>query len=213
MASTAGAEPVAGAEPAAWQPLQRVLEKVGPVETYTADFTQQKFTPLLRDPIESEGRVRIVPGLARWDTLPPYASTLLVEGETLRMYYPEQETLEIYELGQRMEAMAASPAPRVEMLQEYFDLGGLEEDTEAGTITATLLPRRDDMKDALVEAIVSFDLERGVLQRLEMTDLDDETTVLVFRDVRLNPELDPASLRFEPPAGTRVVHPLEGADR
>ena len=201
----------ASADP--WQDLRGVLRQVGEVQTYSADFTQQKFTPLLRDPIESQGKVRIVPGFARWDTQPPYDSTMVVAGTELKMYYPQQNSLEVYELGDRLESLASSPVPQVEMLQEYFELESSAWNDDRSKLELTLTPKRDEMKDALVEAKVSFDAERGVLDRLEMTDADDETTVLTFREVQLNPEIDRSSLELEVPEGTQVVHPLEDASR
>ncbi|MEO1237397.1 MAG: hypothetical protein AAFX76_11475, partial [Planctomycetota bacterium] len=81
---------------AGWQELGRLADAAPPVESYAADFVQEKFTPLLREPIVSRGRVRIAGGTSRWDTEAPYASTMLIAGGELRLYYPEQNTLEVY---------------------------------------------------------------------------------------------------------------------
>ncbi len=204
------------------------------MESYVAEFSQQKFTALLRDPIESEGRVRIAGGVSRWDTQPPYASTMVVADGELQLYYPEQSTLEIYDLGDRLEAMAASPVLEVGVLQEYFTLAESNWNADRTRLELVLLPRQEQMAESLEEVIVEVssgpepgeteagDSPRtaadgdapgaGALRKLEMTDVDGETTVLTFRQVGLNPQLDPESLRLEVPEGTTVVRPTEGAE-
>ncbi|MEL7087824.1 MAG: hypothetical protein AAGL98_05180, partial [Planctomycetota bacterium] len=90
----------AGEADTAWDELIGLSAGRDVVTTYAADFRQEKFTPLLRDPIVSTGRVVMraekAPGGggSRWDTRDPYASTMIISAGQLRLYYPEQNTLE-----------------------------------------------------------------------------------------------------------------------
>jgi outer membrane lipoprotein-sorting protein len=43
-----------------------------------------------------------------------------------------------------------------------------------------------------------------------MVDADGDRTVIRFDDVKLNSGLKPGDLELNPPAGTRISHPLSG---
>ena len=197
-----------------WQQLQQMIDRAGPIDTYRAEFTQRKFTALLREPIESTGEVRIAGGVSRWDTRDPDASTMLIHDGTLQMYYPAQRTLEVYDLGDRLDQMAASPVPDVDTLRQNFVIESLEALGDEGGLAVTLLPRdpESEVAEAIDSVEVVIDPERACLTKLSVTDLDGETTELTFEHIELNPELDAASLELDVPEGTNVVHPLEGLD-
>ncbi|MEM1446925.1 MAG: outer membrane lipoprotein carrier protein LolA [Planctomycetota bacterium] len=207
------ADASAADDDAAWEELESLSQQREPITTYAADFRQEKFTPLLRDPIESTGRVLIAEGeaggVSRWDTDAPYASTMLIADGELKLFYPEQESLEVYELGDRLDALAASPVPDLAVLKENFaiDSSGWTEDNALYRLT--LLPKSEAMLDALEEITVDIDATLGSMRRLSMTDLDGETTVMHFGNVELNPELDPADLELTVPDGTQIIRPLE----
>ncbi|MEM1109383.1 MAG: outer membrane lipoprotein carrier protein LolA [Planctomycetota bacterium] len=193
----------------AWSELEALAAGREPVKTYVADFRQEKFTPLLREPIESTGRVRIAEGVSRWDTDPPYASTMLIADGELRLYYPEQQTLEVYGLGDRLDAMAASPVPDLAVLRQHFTIDASSWTKGNERYTLTMRPKSEEMTDALEEIAVDIDAALGTMRRLSLTDLDGETTVMHFDNIRLNVDLDTEELALEPPAGTKIVRPLE----
>ncbi len=147
-APTAPDTPAASSAPqdeaARWDSLTQLAEQGVEVETYRADFKQEKITPLLRDPIESSGTIRVAGGVSRWDTLEPYPSTMMVAQGELRLYYPEQKTLEIYDLGERLDAMAASPIPNLDLLREAFSLEAVDRSDDA--VKLRLLPREEELE-------------------------------------------------------------------
>ncbi len=203
-------------EDLAWEALAELAERAGPIDTYRADFVQEKFTPLLRDPIESAGQVRMAGGISRWDTREPYPSTMLIRAGELRMYYPRQQTLEVYHLGDRLDAMAASPVPDLAELRRHFAIETFHEtdaegDPEEAALYVSLRPRTEEMREAIESVEVELDARRATLRKLTITDVDGETTALTFSGAEINPQLDAAALELEVPEGTRVVHPLEGA--
>lgn len=202
-------------EDAGWAQLEALVEQAGVVETYQAAFTQEKFTPLLVKPIVSQGTVRIVGRRSRWDTVEPYPTTMLITGGgVLQMYYPQQKTLEIYELGDRLDAMAASPVPDLGQLRQSFRIDAVSqvagEDDAPPLLRVELIPRNDDLEKAIESVTVLLDPARALLTQLEVTDVDGETTLLRFTDVQINPPLDAAALDLQVPEGTTIVRPLEG---
>lgn len=227
MAGAAGgAHGAAADDHAAWEELENLAQQRDPITTYAADFRQEKFTPLLREPIKSTGRVRIAEGIAlgdnasggdtsggggvsRWDTEAPYASTMLIAHGELKLHYPEQQSLEIYELGDRLDALAASPVPDLAVLRENFEIDSSGWTKGNQLLSLTLLPKSDAMRDALEEITVDIDPALGSMRRLSMTDLDGETTVMHFENIQLNLDLDPADLELDVPEGTQIIRPLE----
>jgi outer membrane lipoprotein carrier protein len=193
-----------------WERLDAVAKQAASVQTYRAAFEQEKFTPLLREPVKSQGQVRLAGGIARWDTDEPYASTMIAQGSELRLYYPDQQTLEVYDLGDRMDQLAASPVPDLTRLREFFTLESIDENAEkADRLDLLLLPRTDELAENLEEVLAQVDTEKGVLSRIEVTDTNGETTVMTFSDIELNPQIEAEALKLEVPENTKVVRPLE----
>ena len=79
-----------------------------------ADFVQEKRSPLLRKPLVSRGSVKARGGLVLWDTIEPQRMQMSIDPKTLRMYYPDQKTIEEYPIEQQLGMMASSPLPRLE---------------------------------------------------------------------------------------------------
>lgn len=204
-----------GQDASPWDELVALSESRPEVKTLSADFRQEKFTPLLRDPIVSRGRVVMLSQTAdtdagsRWETLEPYASTMVIAAGELKLYYPQQQSLEIYDLGDRLDAMATSPVPDLAVLRDNFSLESSTWNDDRSVLSLSLLPKSEAMQQALQEVKVEVDAAQGVLRRLSLTDLDDETTVMVFENIQLNPPLDPAALELDVPTGTKIVRPLE----
>lgn len=205
----------AGQDDAGWDELAALADGREPIQTYAADFRQEKFTPLLREPIVSHGRVVTLDGEdggSRWDTSAPYTSTMVIARGVLHLYYPEQKTLEIYDLGDRLDALATSPVPDMAVLQDNFTLESSDWNADRTLLSLVLLPKNEQMQQALQEVAVGVDARLGTLRTLSLTDLDDETTVMHFENIVLNPVLEPGVLQLDIPADTKTVRPLDAVD-
>ena len=213
-------DPAGGEQAAGWAELERIAAaQPRDAASYRARFEQKKFSPLLRDPIVSRGVVQMANGVARWDTEPPHATTVVMSGDTLQIYYPDQQTLEVYELGANiggagLTAIATSPVPDLRVLREHFDLdtwGFVQDAQDNPRLALTLVPRSDSMREALEDVYVTVDPATGHLASFRITDLDGEATELTFINPETDVAIDPASLAFTAPPGTTVVRPLEAA--
>ena len=78
----------------------------------TADFEQQKFTAMLKKPLISSGAVAVRGSAMLWKTRKPEPSELQIDQKEVRIYYPAQETIEVYQVEQKLGQLAASPLPR-----------------------------------------------------------------------------------------------------
>lgn len=208
----------AGVNPQLWAQMVAIDARSSRITSMVAHFQQEKFTALMRKPIVSSGTVRIKGSMMRWDTTEPYPSTMLFGDREAKIFYPKPApgTLEVYSLDQRMAEMAASPLPRLKVLKEAFAFAQIpihEMDAnskEERFLALRMTPREQALKEHVQEVRVLLDANAGYIVRAEMTDADGDRTVLHFSQIKLN--VDPGKLELTVPAGTKVVHPLEGLD-
>lgn len=188
-------------------------QKAAKITDLSAKFTQEKHTAILRRPLVSSGTVRVRPPLVRWDTDRPHASSMLVSREEVRIFYPDQATVEIYDLTDQLGQIAASPIFRLAALREHFTIERAVpregEKPVAGRLELRLAPRARALRDHLQEIRLGVDEDSALVRRAEIVNSDGERTVMIFDHVKVNPGLAPEALVLEIPRGTTVVRPLE----
>lgn len=198
--------------------LEQLQTRLRQVHDLTTRFTQEKHTPLLRKPMVSTGEIRVIGNLMRWDTKKPTQSVMLIGEKEIRLYYPKQKLMEVYSLDQQMARMAASPIPRIDVMKDEFDFARvpaselLASADEQRYLGVRLTPQKDSLKQHIQQVRLLVDRESAYLRQMEMVDADGERTVIHFEDVRLNTGLKAEDLELNPPAGTRISHPLSGED-
>lgn len=194
--------------------LAQIDERAGQIKSLSAHYDQQKFTALLRKPLESNGRIRIKGPVIRWDTAQPEPSVLFIDQGEARVYYPNQKTLEVYPLDKRLADLAASPLPRLDVLKERFSIEQMPveslDKSAAGTdlVGLRLTPKDASIAEHIRQVCVLLDIRKAYIMKAEVTDSDGDRTVLSFKDVQLN--VDVGDLALVVPPGTAVTHPLEG---
>jgi hypothetical protein len=218
QAPPAPAEPArpATVDEATWKRLLAFDAKAAAIVDLSAEFRQEKFTALLKKPMVSAGRVRLTASTVRWDTDKPRPSTLHIRGGELRLHYPEQSLLEIYDVRGRLRDLAASPILRLPALVGHFAphlIAVRDLDAGAGEQTHLALrlePRQDSLKEHLRHLRVLLEDRTGSVVKVEMTDADGERTVIGFTGARFKTGLAEAELELQVPAGTTVSRPLQG---
>src|SRR3982750_2066990 len=96
LAATQPATAPAGVDAALWARMLEINQRSQNIKSLTADFEQSKFTPMLKRPLISAGRVTVAGHSMRWDTTKPEPTALLVDEKQVQLYYPKQKTLEVY---------------------------------------------------------------------------------------------------------------------
>lgn len=200
-------------------PFERTLEaidaKAAAIEDLVADFEQQKKTPLLKKPLVSRGTVRVKGAKTRWDTTHPHPTVMTIDASELRIYYPEQKTVEVYPIRAGMSRLAASPLPRLSVVREHFTIEEtpakeLDPQAKPGEVGLRLAPREESLKEHVAQVRVLLDPATGVGRRVEITDAEGEVTTLTFTNVRANTGVREESLVLRTPPGTTESRPLEG---
>jgi outer membrane lipoprotein-sorting protein len=203
-------------EPSLWTEMTQLDQKVAKIDSVTADFEQKKFTPMLKKPLVSSGTVLATGSTALWKTTKPQPTSMRVSPKEICIYYPSQSLEEIYPVQGQLGALAASPLPRLEVLQKFFSF---ERDSaksldnsksDADYLAVKLTPVSDELAKHVKQVRVLLDRKTGAIQLAENTDADGDRTVLTFSNLKLDAKLDADALDLTVPAGTRQTHPLEG---
>lgn len=191
-------------------------ERFGEIETLRGEFVQLKRTPLLRKPMESSGTVLLRGEQMRWDTQRPVPSTMLVEKDQLKLYYPQEKILEIYRAkGEDVRLLSGSPLPRLESLREYFtfaehdlaEFGVTEAEERARHIGLRLEPATEALQEHIAHVLVLLDESVPCVRRLVVTDTADEVTDITFKNVRLGVSILDAEMTLNVPEDVRIVYP------
>ena len=198
--------------------LAAINAKTAAVKSLTADFEQSKFTPLLKKPLISSGTVVSAGGTSLWTTLKPQATSMRVTDHEIRIFYPAQQTVEIYPLTGQLGALAASPLPDLSTLKRFFSLDRMsaaDVDKAASDDTCLavkLTPIDPELGTHVKEVHVLLDRTTGAIRQVDNLDPDGDVTKMAFNNVKLDAALPADALKLVVPDGTKQVHPLAGMD-
>jgi outer membrane lipoprotein-sorting protein len=212
----------ANVDPATWQRMLDIDARAGKIEDLTADFEQQKFTAMLKKPLVSSGVVAVRGSAMLWDTRKPEASQLQIDTKEVRIYYPAQKTIEVYQIQQKLGQLAASPLPRLAVLREHFNFEpmplaemGEKDDTAAARekyFAVRMTPIDPELREHVESVRVLLDAQRGLIIRLEMRDPDGDRTLISFANVKTNVGLKDGDLRIAAPADVKITRPLAAVE-
>jgi outer membrane lipoprotein carrier protein len=214
----AAPETTPAADPALEAKLADIDARAAKIEDFSGRFEQQKFTALLRKPLISNGTIRKVGPLIRWDTEKPEPSVLFSDGKEFRLYYPKQKLLEVYSLGQRMADLVASPIPRLQTLKGQFSIEPLDAATakrdapdlagQPDVVPVRLRPTEAFLKEHVREVRVLLDAKSARMLCVTTVDADGDRTVMRFTDVKINTGLKPADVQLNVPGDVKVSRPM-----
>jgi len=219
LAADAPTSRPANIDPAAWQRMLDIDARAGKIEDLTADFEQQKFTAMLKKPLVSAGIVAVRGSSMLWDTRKPEPSMLQIDTKEVRIYYPAQKTIELYQIQQKLGQLAASPLPRLAVLREHFSFEpipaaelGEKDDSARKFFAVRMTPIDPELREHVEAVRVLLDAERGLIIRLEMRDSDGDRTLISFSNVKTNVGLKDGDLRIAAPADVKITRPLAAVE-
>jgi hypothetical protein len=203
-------------DPKLWTEMTAVDAKAATITDITAEFVQQKFTPLLKKPLVSSGSLRVRGDVALWITDKPQPTKMLVNAKEIQIDYPQQLTMEIYPLEGQLAALASSPLPRLDVLRRYFSFERLfpaslnPAANDEQYLALKMTPIDPKLREHIQEVDVLLDRRNGIIIQATNIDTDNEKTILTFTNILINKGVSDADLKLDVSPGTKVVHPLEG---
>lgn len=195
--------------------LDRFDERTERIDDLTARFEQRKHSVLLRRPLVSRGRVLVKGETLLWMTREPVESRIRVDETDARVYYPDQNLLEIYDLGADLRFLAGSPVPRMASLREQFDIretdaDGMDDEVvrRDHLLIVALSPRDERLAERIERIRLVLDEDAGVMRLFEVTDPQGDRTTIVFKDIRTNTGLTEDDIALDVPPDARVTRPF-----
>jgi outer membrane lipoprotein carrier protein len=197
------AVPAVAAAPASTAPtaLDRYLDGLN---TWSAQFQQTVTDARGRKVGEGSGRFLVVrPGKFRWESAPAGASgaaqLLVADGRNLWFYDRDLEQATVKPLTQAMPQSPAMLLAGGTGLNQAFDVRGDGRHDDLDWVVVLPRDKASDFREA------RFGFRDRELSQLEIVDKLGQRSKLQFTNVRRNPLVDPAEVRFQPPMGTDVI--------
>jgi outer membrane lipoprotein carrier protein len=190
-----------------WPPELR--DFVEQVTSFRADFVQELWSDDQQLIEVAQGTVELMrPGRFRWHYDEPYEQLIVADGRNLWMYDVDisqvtRSDLDVNDAGNPSALLSGD----ADIMQRFrvLDTSRIGE-----MVTVALLPEAAGSDYSVIR--VSFSRASGdvaVLSSLEFVDGLDQTTVIVFQDAEVNPDLAPDRFDFEVPTGAHVLGGLD----
>lgn len=180
--------------------LERFSEFINGTVQARGEFEQKIFDANRKLVQESRGVLAFSrPGKFRWNYVKPYAQLIVGDGSRVWIYDEDLKQVTVRKLDQ---ALGSTPAALLAGNNEAMRAFRLsDKGSKDGLEWLEALPRD---KEGNFERI-RMGFSASGLQVMELVDGFGQTTVLRFRALERNPELNPALFRFSPPKGADVI--------
>lgn len=192
--------------------LEAIHQRAEKITSLRASFEQRKKTPMIKKPVISSGLVLVQGSHVLWESAKPRPMSLLMADAQVRIYFPEENAVEVFEIEDRLAQLASSPLPQLPILKQYFVIRELAAPTSAPAIDDALWLELTPADAALARHLkmvkVAVNEKDGTLRKLEMIDGDGGSTQIEFSNVEVNPSLKPADLQLRVREGAKESYPL-----
>jgi len=198
--------------------FEKVLESINAralvIQGLSADFIQEKKSPLLRKPLVSRGTVTAKGAASLWKTEVPEKTEMTSDPTMLRIYYPYRKIVEEYPISGKLGMLAASPLPSLAALRENFTLvpdkgdGLVSNDPSIHAVPVRLNPSSPQMTQYVNYVRVLLDADHGLVMIFELVDPDNEQTVIRFTNVHTGITITDQDVKLNLPESVKVVRPM-----
>ncbi|HEY9050238.1 MAG TPA: outer membrane lipoprotein chaperone LolA [Gammaproteobacteria bacterium] len=139
------------------------------------------------------------PGKFRWDYQLPYPQQIVSNGNKIWIYDSELEQVSIRKYEQ---VLTGAPVILLDQRKKLdVDFNVSEKGLIRGQYWVVLIPKSADNEFKQIEV----GMQRNVLRTMKLKDNFEQTTIIEFDNLELNPELDNKIFEFIVPKGTDVV--------
>lgn len=176
--------------------LDDLKAKQAKIKTVSANFTQEKKTKLLTKPIRTDGRFLYKqPDRIRWEYRGSVNLQVLFNGKDIWLYYPElKEADKLTGLSQYGSMMQFDV---LTMSRDYT----ITARKEKNVIFLKLSPK---VKGPISRIEMEIPEESSFPQMVKLFDQNNEPTTIIFKDVKLNPDVKDDVFVFVPEKGVVV---------
>jgi len=176
--------------------LDDLKAKQAKIKSVSANFTQEKKTRLLTKPIRTEGRFLYKqPDRIRWEYKGSVNMQVIFNGKDIWLYYPELKE-----------------ADKLTGLSQYgsmmqFDVLTMSRDytiTARKEKTIIFLKFAPKVKGPISQIEMEIPEESPFPRMVKLSDQNNEPTTIIFKDIKLNPDIQESNFIFVPDKGVVV---------
>lgn len=172
------------------------------LKTFEAAFTQNMTNAASGETVKRSGTIRFQrPMLIRWETMTPEPELLVIGGQDVWSFFPEEETAYRFTTEQIMDSktMLRFISGNARLDEDFWVADGGMDD---GLRKLQLVPQKPE--PSLVEAEMWVDVERAVMTKMTVIDFFGNQNSVALENLKLDVELPEAIFSFTPPEGTDV---------
>ena len=191
--------------------LEEILAAMGKagdrLETLAADFEQTNRDHILEEEEKSSGKLYMkVPGNIRWEYAPPDRKVLLVKDDKILLYNPVAHQAQEFKQGQTRgggaDLLIGFGRSNAE-IGKHYEVSLLEEDDRH--VVLKLVPKPDSAASVFAAIDLTLNKENWTPERTVFHELNKDTTILEFQDVRVNEPLPPKVFELDLPPDVEII--------
>ena len=177
------------------------------LETLTAEFEQTNRDHILEEEEKVSGKLYMkVPGKIRWEYALPDGKVLLVKDGKVVLYNPVAHQAQEFKQGQKggagADLLIGFGKSNAE-IGKYYEVTLVEENDRQ--VVLRLVPKPDSTASIFAAIDMTLNKENWTPDRTVFHELNKDTTVLEFQNVRVNGPLPPKAFELELPAGVEII--------
>ncbi|MFQ5876785.1 MAG: outer membrane lipoprotein carrier protein LolA [Acidobacteriota bacterium] len=198
--------------------LERVLERFDRAQreatTMVAEFTERKELRLLAEPLVSRGRFYFNrPNQVRWEYTEPERRVFVITERKYIAYYPalkKAEEVQIKKFIGRRLFRYLGVGQSIEDLSKYYEFRLAPESDLPGTRLLVLTPRKRRIREHMAEMKIWVDGDTFLPRQVQYTEVDGDSTLLAFHDLRVNVDVAAHRFRVDLPPDVAVSDTFNG---
>jgi outer membrane lipoprotein-sorting protein len=195
-------------------PLASWLAAQPNIETWSAELTETKVLKSLSSPIVSTGRVWFAkPNKFRWELGNPAVTIAVRAGEEMQVIYPRLKRVEIYPLNQAGPWRDALSLLEAGFPKDQSDLEArfriVSQATGNGLCNVVLQPKSASARKLMPQITIAFGTNDFTLRATELQFADGSTMRNDFRNIALNPKIDPSLFSPKITGDFQIVQPMK----
>jgi len=204
MGTWSWAEPSGVTTPTAADVIKQIQKTYGG-GSFSAAFEQTSTLKAMDITDTASGRAYFLePGMMRWEYTAPEPQQIITNGTKLWIYKPLEHQVMVGDApalfgdGQGVNFLAA-----ISTIEEKSSVTIDPERTGQDVLALKLVP---NSRTADLAVIYIYVLKKsGLIQAIETINTYEDSTRIVFSDIRLGDKIDPALFSFEPPSDADIM--------
>lgn len=188
------------------QVIAKLQDNYKIINSYQTDFEQQLWSTS-QSRVVSQGEGAVIykkPSKMVWHYVKPEEHFYITDGSTIYDYAPADKTAYVLSVKDAVyKAYLLGLGDIKKDFEVSFHSGRAQ--TSAGFYQVDLVPKNKDERDAVGVITLIVDPGNFLVKQTESVDALGNRNMIKFKNQKMNPALDDARFKFNPPPGTQVI--------